>query len=197
MGGIMKTEELKELGLTDDQIKKVFAMNGKDVEKANADLKKAQDDLKAANAEKDELNKTIETTKEQLKKFDGVDVESFKTQIKDLNDQIEKQKKDFEAQNLERLFHSKLDEKINGLKGKNTKAIKALLDVDALKESKNQDKDIDDALKKVADENKYLFGDNEPIHNPVGGTGGDGGAGGSDAENEKIRKIMGLPPKSN
>ena len=125
----MKTEELKEIGLTDDQIKKVFAMNGKDVEKANSDLKKAQDDLKAANAEKDELNKTIESTKEQLKKFDGVDVESFKTQIKDLNDQIEKQKKDFEAQNLERLFHSKLDEKINGLKGKNTKAIKALLDV--------------------------------------------------------------------
>lgn len=194
----MKTEELKEIGLTDDQIKKVFAINGKDVEKANSDLKKAQEELKAANDEKEQLNKTIETTKNELKKFDGVDIEAFKTQIKDLNDQMEKQKQDFEKQNQERAFLSKIDEKITGLKGKNSKAIRALLDLDVLRESKNQDKDIDDALKKIADDNKYMFGDGEPINNPsVGGTGGNGGSGGTDADEEKIRRIMGLPPKKN
>lgn len=194
----MKTEELKEIGLTDDQIKKVFAINGKDIEKANSDLKKAQEDLKAANDEKEQLNKTIETTKNELKKFDGVDVEAFKTQIKDLNDQMEKQKQDFEKQNQERAFLSKIDEKITGLKGKNSKAIRALLDLDVLRESKNQDKDIDDALKKIADDNKYMFGDGEPINNPsVGGTGGNGESGGTDADEEKIRRIMGLPPKKN
>lgn len=194
----MKTEELKEIGLTDDQIKKVFAINGKDIEKANSDLKKAQEDLKAANDEKEQLNKTIETTKNELKKFDGVDIEAFKTQIKDLNDQMEKQKQDFEKQNQERAFLSKIDEKITGLKGKNSKAIRALLDLDVLRESKNQDKDIDDALKKIADDNKYMFGDVEPINNPsVGGTGGNGGSGGTDADEEKIRRIMGLPPKKN
>lgn len=194
----MKTEELKEIGLTDDQIKKVFAINGKDIEKANSDLKKAQEDLKAANDEKEQLNKTIETTKNELKKFDGVDIEAFKTQIKDLNDQMEKQKQDFEKQNQERAFLSKIDEKITGLKGKNSKAIRALLDLDVLRESKNQDKDIDDALKKIADDNKYMFGDGEPINNPsVGGTGGNGESGGTDADEEKIRRIMGLPPKKN
>lgn len=194
----MKTEELKEIGLTDDQIKKVFAINGKDIEKANSDLKKAQEDLKAANDEKEQLNKAIEATKNELKKFDGVDVEAFKTQIKDLNDQMEKQKQDFEKQNQERAFLSKIDEKITGLKGKNSKAIRALLDLDVLRESKNQDKDIDDALKKIADDNKYMFGDVEPINNPsVGGTGGNGESGGTDADEEKIRRIMGLPPKKN
>lgn len=32
----MKTEELTALGLTEDQVKQVFALNGKDVEAAKA-----------------------------------------------------------------------------------------------------------------------------------------------------------------
>ena len=57
-------------------------------------------------------------------------------------------------------------------KAKNAKAVRALLDIEAIKASKNQAADIAAALEKVKEENDYLFTSDEPIDNPtiVGGT---------------------------
>ena len=46
---------------------------------------------------------------------------------------------------------------ITSSKAKNSKAVKALLDLEALKSSKNQSEDIRTALEKVKSENDYLF----------------------------------------
>lgn len=50
-----------------------------------------------------------------------------------------------------------LDGAITNAKGKNAKAVKALLDVDTLKASKNQAADIKAALEAVQKESGYLF----------------------------------------
>ena len=56
-------------------------------------------------------------------------------------------------------FSTLLDGKISAAKAKNVKAVKALLDVDALKQSKNRDADIQSALESVKADNGYLFED--------------------------------------
>ncbi len=63
----MKTEDLKSQGLTDEQIAFFMAENGKDVkgEKDKADSYKSQ----------------LDTAKESLKAFDGVDVAELKNKI--------------------------------------------------------------------------------------------------------------------
>lgn len=70
----MKTEELKELGLEQSVIEKIFAMNGKDVEAEKAKTKKAE-------SERDNYKAQLDTAKDALSKFDGVNVEELKGQI--------------------------------------------------------------------------------------------------------------------
>ena len=67
-------------------------------------------------------------------------------------------------------FNSALDNAIISSKAKNSKAVKALLDLETLKSSKNQPEDIKTALEKIKSENDYLFESAEPIKNPVAPT---------------------------
>lgn len=73
----MKTEFLKELGLEQEQIDKIMAENGKDIAAEKAKTTKAE-------GERDNYKSQLDTTKESLGKFDGVDVEALKKQITDL-----------------------------------------------------------------------------------------------------------------
>ena len=81
-------------------------------------------------------------------------------------------------------------------KGRNEKAIMALLDMDTLKASKNQNEDLEKAFKELseAEDSKMLFGENVQVDgrgNPIGSfTNGGGG----DAQTAQMRSIMGLPP---
>ena len=49
---------------------------------------------------------------------------------------------------------------------------KALLDIPSLMESKDQTADVQAAVNACKEENAYMFGDDEPINNPIGQTGG-------------------------
>ena len=93
------------------------------------------------------------------------------------------------------MFMDSIKEAVKTAGGRNEKAVIAMLDIDALKKSKNQSDDIKTALENVKKSDGYLFGANEPINNPVGGTGGNGGAdiGGDDVT--ALRAAMGLPEK--
>lgn len=110
------------------------------------------------------LESTLAETKEALKKFDGVDADKLNAQIAELTKTIEDTKNDYESKIAERDFTDKIEKAISAAKGKNAKAIKALLDIDAIKASKNQDKDIENALKALAEaeDSKMLFGEEQP-----------------------------------
>ena len=68
-------------------------------------------------------------------------------------------------------FNSVLDGAISKSGARNATAVKALLDLDSLKTSKNQADDITKALESVKSENGYMFGSDEPFQNPVKDTG--------------------------
>ncbi len=157
----MKREDLENLGLTKEQIDNVCDLNNADVQPLKQDLEKTKADLKA---EQDKVT----TTEEALKKFEGVDAEAMKKQILDLQADLKKKDEDHAAELASRNFDALLKDSITSAKGRNAKAIAALLDMDALKKSKNQKEDIAAALKKLseAEDSKMLFG--EPEANPVG-----------------------------
>lgn len=162
----MKREDLEKLGLTKEQIDGVCDLNNADVQPLKNDLQKAQDDLKVAQDK-------VKTTEESLKKFDGVDAVALNKQISDLNAALKKKDDDHAAELADRDFNDLVKEAITAAKGKNTKAISALLDMDKLKESKNQKEDITAALKALseAEDSKMLFGESDTViggGNPIG-----------------------------
>lgn len=159
---------LTELGITitDEQktsIDKQVAENYKTV----ADYDKQKDKL--TNAED-----KVKTLTESLDKFKDVNVEELSKTVTDLKEQLKKKDDDYAAQIADRDFSEIVKDSIAKANGKNAKAIKALLDIDTLRGSKNQSKDIEDAIKALseAEDSKMLFGEPDPTvvtkTNPIG-----------------------------
>lgn len=73
----MKTEKLKELGLTEDQISEVMKENGKDIASE-------QKKLQAAELERDNYKDQLETAQTALKEFGGIDVKELQGKVQTL-----------------------------------------------------------------------------------------------------------------
>ena len=188
---------LKELGIEvpkekESDLDKAVAENYKTV----SDYDNQKEKLDAANDTIKANDTAIKDLQAKLDGFKDVDVSGLKQRITDLETEKENIKKDYDAKIADRDFDDLVKESIAAVKGKNVKAITALLDVDALKASKNQKEDIASALKDLteAEDSKMLFGDPEP--NPVG-TGniiGQVRNGGGSVDDAAMRAAMGLPP---
>ena len=188
---------LKELGIEVPKEKE------SDLDKAVAENYKTVSDYDNQKEKLDAANKTINANdiamnelKKQLEEFKDVDVTALNKRISDLESEKANIQKDYDAKIADRDFNDLVKESIAAAKGKNVKAITALLDVDALKASKNQKEDIASALKDLTEkeDSKMLFGDPEP--NPVG-TGniiGQVRNGGGSVDDAAMRAAMGLPP---
>lgn len=181
----MKTEFLKGLGLEQDVINKIMEENGKDIAAEQEKTKKAQ-------GERDNYKEQLSTATASLEKFKDVDPAAMQGEIDKLNQQLKDKDAEYAAKEADRVFSDNLKEAIKTAGGRNAKSVIALLDVDALKSSKDQSEDIKKALEKVKESDAYLFGADEPFLNPVGPTGGSGSGGDSMAA---IRAAMGLPAK--
>mgnify|MGYP000311648249 FL=1 len=162
-------EIMKEYGLEVPEDKK------KDFEKAVLENYKTQTDYDNQTKKLDAANETIKANdtamkdlQTQLDGFKDVDVTRLNKRISDLEEEKKNIQKDYDSKIADRDFSDLVKESIAAAKGKNPKAIMALLDVNALKASKNQKEDIAAALKTLteAEDSKMLFGEPEP--NPVG-----------------------------
>ena len=142
------------------------------------------------------LTDQLNTATDAMKKFDGVDPEALKNQIAELNQKLTDKESEYQAQIADRDFQDMLKESIVTAKGKNAKAITALLDVDALKASKNQKEDIASALKTLAEaeDSKMLFGESQPEVIGQGDPIGTIKKTGSQDSDAQMRAVMGLPP---
>ena len=175
--------------LTDEQKTTIYKEMGENYNTV-ADWQKQHDKVQT-------LETTLKDTQEKLKAFDGVDAEALNGEIAKLKGDLEQRDKDYQAQIADRDFQDMLKEAIASANGRNAKAITALLDVDALKASKNQKEDIAAALKALAEaeDSKMLFGEPEPDviggGNPIGTVTKSGSQTGA---TDAIRSIMGLPP---
>lgn len=178
----MKTEFLKGLGLEQDVIDKIMAENGKDIAAEKAKTTKAE-------GERDNFRDQLATATESLEKFKDVDPTAMQSEIDKLKQQMKDKDDEYAAKEADRIFSDTIKEAIKTAGGRNEKAVMAMLDMDALKESKNQSEDIKKALETVKESDAYLFGSDEPINNSVTSTGGTGGGDSFAA----IRAAMGLP----
>ena len=162
----MKAEFLQNFKVGDaplpkEVIEAILAENGRDVEEAVKPF-----------ADYDSIKEQLRTATEGLEAFKGVDVKDLQGQVakltKDLFDQAEAHKK----QLADLAFEGVLKEAITAARGRNTKAIAALLDVDALKTSKDQTADIKSALEALKKDSGYLFDSEEtpPPYSPLAGT---------------------------
>lgn len=182
----MKREFLENLKIGDAPLSKeaidaIMAENGRDIEAA-----------KKPYADYDSIKQQLTTATEGLKAFESVDIKDLQGQITVLQGKLDTQKAEHEAQLANLAFESVLKDAITAAKGRNAKAIQALLDVDALKASKDQTADIKAALDKLKEDSGYLFESEEtpPPYAPGTGTNG---AGGNLTGGDALRAAFGLP----
>mgnify|MGYP000994098618 CR=1 FL=1 len=162
-------EILKQAGLTvtDDQLATIeteMKANYKPI----ADYNKQKEKLDAS----DEKVKTLTAS---LDKFKDVDPTALTQTIEDLKDRLTQKDAEFAQRLADRDFDDLLNSSITNSKGKSAKAIKAYLDIDTLKKSKNQAEDIKVALEALqkAEDSAFLFETAQPqpqgTFNPIGG----------------------------
>lgn len=179
----MKREDVTKIfeGATEEQVSALLNIHSADIGNAK----------KALETERDSLKEQLKTAQDSLKGFEGVDVKDLQAKVTALTADLAAKQKEHEAKIADMEFSSALDAAISGSKAKNAKAVRALLDVDTLKASKNQQADIAAAIKKCQEENDYLFGSDEPIKKSVHESGGTGNGGSSPLA--AMRAAMGLP----
>lgn len=152
-----------EQALPKEVIDAIMDENGKDIEEAKKPF-----------ADYDAIKEQLQTAKDGLKAFEGVDVQQLQSQITTLNTQLADKDKEWQGKLDAMAFDGKVKDAITAAKGKSAKAIAALLDMDALKASKNQDADIKTALEALKKESGYLFDDDNPTPPPFSTGSGTG-----------------------
>jgi hypothetical protein len=146
----MKREDVKNKipGITEEQLNWIMTENGSDINREKATGEQYKTQLANANAQ-------LKTAQEGLAAFDG------KKKPEEYEADIAKLKADMQSQAEGFAFDNALNTAILGKKGRSVKAVRALLDVDALKGSKDRSTDIDKALEEAAKANPWAFGDTE------------------------------------
>ena len=179
----MKKDELLSKGLTEEQIQFVMAENGKDIQRE-------KEKISAMEAERDNYKEQLATAQEALKGFEGIDVNELNEKIKDLARQLTDKDNEYRAKLADMEFDSFITEAIKKSGAKSDKAVKAFLDLESLKASKNRDSDLNAAIEAVKKENDYLFTTEDTSKptfvKPATGSPTGGGM-------DKIRAAMGLP----
>lgn len=183
----MTKEELKALGLTDDQVAKIMEDQGKNfVSKTQFNTK--NEELKHAKEESGAITKQLE----ELKKANEGN--------KDLAAQLEKMKTEAEARKKEyaaTLNQMKVDSAVamalTGAKAKNSKAVRALLDLTGAKVGEDgKVAGLEDQIKKIQESDPYLF-DVKPAASGIhpGDPAGQGGYEGNDSVASIFAKALG------
>ena len=155
-----------EQELPKEAIDAIMEENGRDIEAAKTAATKPYADHEDIKKQLADANATIESLRAQ--QGDGTVDGKTAQQWKDAHDQLaaDHQK---ELDGIK--FQNVLDGAITAAKGRNAKAITALLDVETLRKSENQQEAINAALESLKKDSGYLF-DGEGAPPPyAGGTG--------------------------
>lgn len=145
----MKREDIEAIvgtGVDKDVVTKLLDAMHAEITPYKDAAKKAQDDLAAKVAEIGELTKKTG------------DAEALQKSLKELQDKYEADTKAAAEKMAQIEFEGVVREVVAKYGAKNEKAVKALLDLDKLKDSKNQRDDLDAAVKALTESDAYLFG---------------------------------------
>ena len=160
----MKREFLQNLKVGEEALPKevidaIMEENGRDITKAKTDAVKPYSDYEDIKKERDDL---------KAKQGDSTVDGKTAAQWKEAHDTaVANHQKELEGIK----FQGVLDSAIAAAKGKNAKAITALLDVEALRGSEDQQKAINAALEDLKKESGYLFEEAQKAPPYSAGTG--------------------------
>lgn len=155
--------------------------------KTNAEFEKKVNRLTEDLEAEKKARKTAEDT---LKGFDGKDFDAITRERDEWQRKHQQLEEEHRKEQDNREFQADVESAISEAKGKNTKAIMALLDLETLRGSKNRKADIAAALKTVQTDNEYLFdaAGAPPARFDDGGNKGNPGGGG----NATVKEIMAI-----
>lgn len=122
-------------------------------------------------ADYESIKEQLTAAKDGLKAFEGVDVKDLQGQVAKLTQDLNTKEAEHQAQLSELEFDGALKDAITAAKGRSVKAVRAMLDVDALRASKNQQADIKAALDGLKKDSGYLFESEETPPPYAAGTG--------------------------
>lgn len=165
----MTKDELMKLGLSEEVADKVVEDYGKNyVSKdqfnaKNDKLKSVEGELSKVRGEIDNLQKANASNDELKKQIDALKADS------------DKRTAEYEAKIKSMEIDSIVNAALSGVKSKNNKAVRALLDLTDAQVENGEIKGLKKQLDLVVKENPYLFGDNtKPVGTPAGNDGGKG-----------------------
>ena len=153
----MKRDQLKDLGLNEDQIKAVMDINGEDINKAktgNDEISKENESLKAQLSERDK----------DLKKFQAQikDNEEASTQLQELREKYKQDTKNLTDQIAQVKLTGAVDRALSANKVRNTKTMKGLIDMDKVKlDDQGNLTGLDDQIAAIKKTDGYLFDEGE------------------------------------
>ena len=159
----MNKEDLLKLGLTEEQAEKVLSVNTEQLKGFIPKVRFDEVNNAKKQAEKDlsDRDKELET----LKHSTG-DVATGKVTIKQLQDENKASKEQYEANISKIKLENAIDNALGNAKAKNSKAVRALLDMEKIKFENDNLSGLDEQLKalKEAEDSKFLF---EEIKEPT------------------------------
>lgn len=165
----MKREDLKTLGLTDEQVDAVMKQHGADIQAEQARTAEIQTQLTEAQT--------------QLRGYEGVDIEALQKQISDL-----------QTEKSEMVFQGQLKDAITQAGGRSVKAISALMDVAALRDvTEGQAEAIAKAVADVKESNGWAFNTQETAaagHVTTVATGDEHGTGGEADDISGVERLF-------
>ena len=146
----MKREDVKNKipGITEEQLNWIMTENGNDVNREKAAAEQFKTQLTNTTAQ-------LKTAQDGLAAFDG------KKKPEEYEAELAKLKADMQAQADASAVDSVLNMVILDKKGRSVDAVRALLDLDGLKGSKDRTTDIDKALDEAVKANPWAFGEAE------------------------------------
>ncbi|RMC41871.1 phage capsid protein [Lactobacillus sp. ESL0233] len=170
----MSREKLIKIGLSNEQMEKIVALHGADIE----ELKAKSDEL--INSKTEELKKANESLQSQIAERDK-DLKSLKKQAGD-NEELGNQLKELQGkykhdtENLTKelqqtKLNSAVDSELGKAKVRNTKAAKALLNMDEVKlNDKGELEGLDNQISSLQKSDSYLFDQGQKeLYQPQGG----------------------------
>ncbi|MEH6941520.1 phage scaffolding protein [Bacillus sp. JJ722] len=144
----MNKEQLVAIGLTEEQADKVIAGFGTMIPKSRLD-----DKIQEAKDLKIELDKRDG----QLAELKKIDVDGLKTKIDELQSTNETTKIEYEGKLQAKDFNFALERALHDAKAKNPKAVRALLNTEAITLDGENLLGLSDQLEKLKETEDYLF----------------------------------------
>lgn len=173
----MKTEMLRELGLTQEQIDKVMAENGKDINAAKGNVEQLTTQVTELQNQIGERDNQLKELKKTVKDNEGLTARI--TELEQANATMAAESK-AKLEGIQKT-HA-IENGVRDAKAKNMKAVMALLDMDKITYKDGSLSGLTEQLDglKTGEDTSFLFGEStppkpagaEPPMPPSGGTGG-------------------------